>query len=72
MPPVMTRTPAGEDIVILARAEYDALLEALEDAQDSAAAAAVLARLAAGTEQTLSEADLEALLAAPPDDLAGG
>ena len=65
MAPVMTKTPAGEDIVILSRAEYEALMTDREDAEDAASARAVLARLAAGTEETLTEAEIDALLAAP-------
>ena len=47
MAPVMTKTPAGEDIVILSRAEYEALTADREDAEDAASARDVLARLAA-------------------------
>jgi hypothetical protein len=65
MAPVMTKSPAGDDIVILSRAEYEALTADREDADDAGAARNVLARFDAGTEQTLTEADVDALLAAP-------
>lgn len=60
--PVMTKTPAGDDIVILSRAEYDALAAAGEDAEDIAAARAVLDRLEAGQEGTLTSDDVDQLL----------
>jgi ribosome-binding protein aMBF1 (putative translation factor) len=58
--PVMTKSPKGDDIVILSRKEYDRLLAAKEDAAD----AAVTKRAIARNEETLSEAELDELLAA--------
>lgn len=62
---VMTKTPAGDDIVILARAEYEAMLERIEDASDVAAAGAALGRIARGEEEVLTSDEVDALLAAP-------
>jgi DNA-binding XRE family transcriptional regulator len=64
MAPVVTKTPSGEEIVILSRPEYDALIEAREDAEDAAVARAVVARIAAGTEEMLTTEEVNALLAA--------
>lgn len=61
--PVMTKTPKGDDIVILSRKEYDDLLSRREDAADAAKLRASRARRAAG-EETLSSDDVKALLAA--------
>jgi ribosome-binding protein aMBF1 (putative translation factor) len=59
--PVMTKTPKGDDIVILSRKEYDRLLVvANEDAADAAVAKRAMAR----NEETLTEAEVDELLAA--------
>jgi DNA-binding XRE family transcriptional regulator len=63
--PVRTKTPSGEEIVMLSAAEYDRLVELAEDAADIRHAEQALAELAAGTMETLSQADVEAMLAAP-------
>lgn len=51
------KTPAGEDMVILPKADYDRLLAAardkLEDDEDAREAARILARLDSGEEETL-------------------
>ena len=65
MAAIMTKTPGGEDIVILSRAEYEALTAESEDRTDAARARAVLAHLEAGEEELLTGAELDALLAAP-------
>ena len=57
--PVMTKSPKGDDIVILSRKEYDRLLAANEDKTDAAVAKKVMAR----NEETLSEAEIDELLA---------
>src|SRR3954453_858955 len=58
---VMTKTPTGEDIVILSRKEYDRLLLAAnDDASDARAAKRAIAR----DEETLSETELDHLLSA--------
>ena len=63
--PVMTKSPAGEDIVILSRAEYETLTaRANEDATDIAVGNGIMARFAAGTEETLTDAETDELLAA--------
>jgi ribosome-binding protein aMBF1 (putative translation factor) len=59
--PVMTKSPKGDDIVILSRKEYDQLLVAAkEDVVDAAIASKAIAR----NEETLSEAEMDELLAA--------
>ena len=59
--PVMTKSPKGDDIVILSRKEYDRLLVAAnEDVIDAAIARKAIAR----NEETLSEAEMDELLAA--------
>lgn len=65
MAAIMTKTPAGEDIVILSRAEYDDLVSAKEDSIDAAHALELIGRLDNGTETMLSPAQLEEFLAAP-------
>jgi DNA-binding XRE family transcriptional regulator len=63
--PVMTKTPQGEDIVILARKEYDQLVSAAgEDVADAAIAARLIARLDAGEEHTLTAEEMDELLSA--------
>jgi DNA-binding XRE family transcriptional regulator len=62
--PVMTKTPKGDDIVILARKEYDQLIAAAgEDAADADAARRALDRRKKG-EHTLTSAEVDELLAA--------
>jgi DNA-binding XRE family transcriptional regulator len=59
--PVMTKSPKGDDIVILSRKEYDRLVVAAnEDAADAAVARKAIAR----NEETLTEAEMDELLAA--------
>ncbi|MFC6050789.1 transcriptional regulator, partial [Methylobacterium hispanicum] len=62
---VRTRTPSGEAIVILPEAEFERLRELAEDTLDARLVDASQERLRAGTEELLSEADLDALRAAP-------
>lgn len=51
------KTPSGEDMVVLPKADYDRLLAAardkLEDEADAREAARILARLESGEEETL-------------------
>jgi ribosome-binding protein aMBF1 (putative translation factor) len=59
--PVITKSPKGDDIVILSRKEYDSLLVAAnEDLADAAIARTAIAR----NEETLSESEMDELLAA--------
>jgi transcriptional regulator with XRE-family HTH domain len=64
--PVMTKTPRGDEIVILSREEYDALSTRGrdEDAADAAHANRILAKLANGSETLLTSKQADALLAA--------
>jgi DNA-binding XRE family transcriptional regulator len=62
--PVMTKSPKGDDIVILSRDEYDRLIEAREDAADAKTARKVLEEIASGVETVLSESELEEFLKA--------
>jgi ribosome-binding protein aMBF1 (putative translation factor) len=59
--PVMTKSPKGDDIVILSRKEYDRLLVA---ANEDAADAAVAKRAIARNDEILSEAEIDELLVA--------
>jgi ribosome-binding protein aMBF1 (putative translation factor) len=59
--PVMTKSPKGEDIVILSRKEYDRLRVA---ANEAVADAAVAKKAIARNEETLSESEVDELLAA--------
>lgn len=65
---IFTRTPGGEEIVILARPEYERLQAcwqaAAEELEDAAAAKRILDSVAAGEEELLSDAELDALLTA--------
>jgi transcriptional regulator with XRE-family HTH domain len=64
--PVMTKTPQGDDIVILSRAEYDALALGRrdEDAADAAHANSILADIESGTETLLTSEQANQLLGA--------
>jgi transcriptional regulator with XRE-family HTH domain len=64
--PVMTKTPRGDDIVILSRAEYDALTVGRrdEDAADAAHANKILANLEKGSELLLTNEQATELLGA--------
>jgi transcriptional regulator with XRE-family HTH domain len=62
--PVMTKTPQGDDIVILSRAEYDALTvdRHNEDAADAAYANSILANIERGAETLLTSEQANQLL----------
>ena len=62
--PVMTKTPDGEDIVILSRAEYDALTAGRgdEDTADAAHANRILVSLKQGNETLLTSEQADELL----------
>jgi len=59
--PIRTLTPSGEEIVILAAADYDRLVEEIEDRRDHALADKALAE---GGEW-LTDSEMDELLAAP-------
>lgn len=64
--PVMTKTPQGDDIVILSRAEYDALARGRRDenAADAARANNILADIESGNETLLTSEQADQLLSA--------
>lgn len=62
---VRTRTPSGEAIVILPEAEFERLRELAEDTLDARLLDESEQRLAAGSENLLSEDDLDSLRRAP-------
>lgn len=62
--PQLIRTPAGEEMVVLARAEYEALVSATEDLEDALAAERSLARIADGTAELIPEAEVDGYLSA--------
>jgi DNA-binding XRE family transcriptional regulator len=63
----MTRitTPAGEELVLLSRADFDALQEALENSRDAVEAAKTMAAVAGRTQEMLTTEEVEAALTAP-------
>ena len=62
--PVMTKSPNGDEIVILSRDEYDRLIAADEDMKDAKTARRIIEQIASGEETVLSEAELDEFLAA--------
>src|SRR5258708_36223858 len=64
--PVMTKTPQGDDIVILSRAEYDALTVGRrdEDTADAARANSILTDIESGAEILLTSEQASQLLSA--------
>jgi hypothetical protein len=62
--PVMTKSPKGDEIVILSRDEYGRLIAASEDATDARTARRVIDDIASGAETVLSESELEEFLKA--------
>jgi len=62
--PVMTKTPLGDEIVILSRAEYDALTFGRrdEDSADAARANSILVDIERGTETLLTSEQASQLL----------
>ncbi|WP_332117289.1 helix-turn-helix transcriptional regulator [Azorhizobium caulinodans] len=56
-------TPSGETMVILPKADYDALLAAAEEAGDGAAIGRFRERMAAGEEELLPAAMVDRILA---------
>ncbi len=64
--PVMTKTPQGDDIVILSRAEYDALARGRydENAADASRANSILADIESGNETLLTSEQTDQLLSA--------
>ena len=55
-------TPSGERLVVLPEADYAALMERLEDAEDIASASALLDRIARGEEELVPAAVVERLI----------
>lgn len=55
-------TPSGERLVVLPEADYAALMERLEDAEDIASANVVLDRIARGEEELVPAAVVERLI----------
>lgn len=64
--PQIIRTPAGEELVVLPRSEYDAMITALEEAAEDAADAAIgverLAEITAGAATKMTPAESAATL----------
>ncbi len=63
--PQIIQTPSGEEMVVIPRAEYDALLGAAEDFEDALAAERSLARIAAGEVELIPASEVDAYLDAP-------
>ncbi|HWL18757.1 MAG TPA: helix-turn-helix transcriptional regulator [Bradyrhizobium sp.] len=62
--PVMTKSPNGDEIVILSRDEYDRLIAADEDMKDAKTARRIIEQIASGEETVLSEPELDEFLKA--------
>jgi ribosome-binding protein aMBF1 (putative translation factor) len=62
--PVMTKSPKGDEIVILSRDEYDRLIEADEDRTDAKTARRIMDQIVSGAETVLTEAELDEFLKA--------
>ena len=62
--PVMTKSPNGDEIVILSRDEYDRLIAADEDRKDAKTARRIIEQIASGEETVLSEPELDEFLKA--------
>jgi DNA-binding XRE family transcriptional regulator len=63
--PVHTKTPGGEDVVILPAADYERLVNLAEDARDLALAEKALAAVKSGRGEVLTEPEMVELLGAP-------
>jgi len=63
--PQIIRTPEGVEMVMLPKADYAVLLQALEDAEDILAVERSRARIAAGEEELITDAELDDYLDAP-------
>jgi DNA-binding XRE family transcriptional regulator len=62
--PQVIQTPDGE-MVLLPKADYEALLSALEDAEDILIAERSMARIASGQEELITDAEIDDYLDAP-------
>lgn len=63
-------TPSGDQMVVLPKADYDALVAAVEDAVDMRAADEVLARLARGEEEVFPADFVDRILDRPAERVA--
>jgi DNA-binding XRE family transcriptional regulator len=63
--PQSFQTPSGEEMVVLSRSEYDALVNATEDLEDALAAERSLARITAGKTELIPDGEVDAYLDAP-------
>lgn len=61
---VRTKAPNGDGIVILPEAEYDRMVEELEDLRDSLIARRVVSEIDSGEEELLTSDEARELLAA--------
>jgi hypothetical protein len=59
----MITAPDGEELVVMPRADYERLVEFIEDAFDDDEAAGILARIHGGEEATFSEKEIMAIMA---------
>lgn len=63
--PQIIRSPAGEEMVIVAKAEYDELIDSVEELEDRLVVERNRARIAAGKEELISDEELDDYLNAP-------
>jgi len=63
--PQVIQSPSGEEMVVISRVEYEALVSAAEDVADVLAAERSLARIAAGEVELIPDSEVDAYLDAP-------
>ncbi len=63
--PQIIQTPAGEEMVVMSRAEYESLISTLEDLEDALAAEQSLRRIASGEVELIPASEVDDYLDAP-------
>ena len=63
--PQTIRTPAGEEMVVISRAEYESLIGAMEDLEDALAAEQSLRKIATGEVELITDSEVDEYLDAP-------
>lgn len=63
--PQTIHTPAGEEMVVISRAEYESLIGAMEDLEDALAAEQSLRKIATGEVELITDSEVDGYLEAP-------
>jgi DNA-binding XRE family transcriptional regulator len=63
--PQTIHTPAGEEMVVMSRIEYDSLISTLEDLEDALAAEQSIRKIATGEVELITDAEVDDYLDAP-------